>query len=223
MLQVYELAYVHVSGKALVVSILGWMGAIKVKGVEVICRANMSRIVSLTGTPGTGKTSVAGHLAGIGWHTIELTELALREGAVVGRDEARQTDEVDVDLLRDAVTREVRSLPTVGDILLVSHLSHLMTCETVIVLRTSPRILRQRLEARGWTESKVMENLEAEAVGVILVEAMELEPAVPVLEADTTSEGPDITANRIANALGGEEADLEAGRVDWSEEVMEWY
>ncbi len=223
MLQVYELAYVHVSGKALVASILGWMGAIKVKGVEVICRANMSRIVSLTGTPGTGKTSVAGHLAGIGWHTIELTELALREGAVVGRDEARQTDEVDVDLLRDAVTREVRSLPTVGDILLVSHLSHLMTCETVIVLRTSPRILRQRLEARGWTESKVMENLEAEAVGVILVEAMELEPAVPVLEADTTSEGPDITANRIANALGGEEADLEAGRVDWSEEVMEWY
>ena len=204
-------------------STLGWTGAIKVKAVEVICRTYMSRVVSLTGTPGTGKTTVAGHLAGIGWQTIELTELARREGAVVGRDETRQTDEVDVDLLSDAVAKEVRALPAVGNILLVSHLSHLMTCDQVVVLRTSPRILRQRLEERGWPESKVRENLEAEAVGVILVEAMELEPAVPVLEADTTSEGPDVTANRIANALDGGGADLEAGRVDWSEEVMEWY
>ncbi len=183
----------------------------------------MSRVVSLTGTPGTGKTSVAGHMAGIGWHTIELTELARREGAVVGRDETRQTDEVDVALLLDAVAKEVTSLTTARNILLVSHLSHLMTCDQVIVLRTSPRILRQRLEARGWSESKVRENLEAEAVGVILVEAMELEPAVPVLEADTTSEGPDVTANRIVNALDGEGTDLEAGRIDWSEEVMEWF
>ncbi|GAF93622.1 unnamed protein product, partial [marine sediment metagenome] len=115
------------------------------------------------------------------------------------------------------------SLPTIGNILLVSHLSHLMHCDTVIVLRTSPRILRQRLEARGWPESKVRENVEAEAVGVILVEAMELEPAVPVLEVDTTSEGPDHTAIRIANALDGAGDDLEAGHVDWSEEVMGWY
>jgi adenylate kinase len=183
----------------------------------------MSRVVSLTGTPGTGKTSIAGHLAGIGWHTIELTELARREGAVVGRDEARQTDEVDLDLLLDAVARELGSLQTTGNILLVSHLSHLMTCDQVIVLRTSPRILRQRLEARGWPESKVRENLEAEAVGVILVEAMELEPAVPVLEADTTSEGPGVTAKRIADALDGEDVGLEAGLIDWSEEVLEWY
>jgi len=183
----------------------------------------MSRVVSLTGTPGTGKTTLAGHLAGLEWHTIDLTELANREGAVVGRDETRQTDEVDVTLLGDAVTREVLSLPSIGNILLVSHLSHLIHCDTVIVLRTSPRILRQRLEARGWPESKVRENVEAEAVGVILVEAMELEPAVPVLEVDTTSEGPDHTAIRIANALDGAGDDLEAGHVDWSEEVMAWY
>ncbi len=183
----------------------------------------MTRVVGLTGTPGTGKSSLAKHLEGAGWHTVELTDLAKRAGAVVGRDEDRQTDEVDVDLLREAVVDELGRTPPGRDALLVSHMAHLMPCDQVVVLRTSPRVLRERLEARQWPDAKVSENVEAEAVGVILVEAMELEPPVPVLEMDTSVETPEEAAGRLVRALDGEAHGLEAGHVDWSEEVMGWY
>ena len=166
---------------------------------------------------------MAHHLAEKGWHLIDLTVLARRSGAVVGRDETRQTDEVDEELLRGAVHQELSALPEDASVLLVGHLAHLMPCDHVVVLRTSPRVLRDRLEARGWPVAKVLENVEAEAVGVILVEAMELEPSVPVLEVDTTSSTSEETARRIAVALDGGGPGLEAGRVDWSEEVMGWY
>ena len=44
----------------------------------------------------------------------------------------------------------------------------------VIVLRVHPEILRKRLEARNYSDSKIRENLEAEAMGVCTSEAYEL-------------------------------------------------
>lgn len=183
----------------------------------------MTRVASLTGTPGTGKTTVADRMAGMGWSPVDLTELARRSGAIVGRDEDRQTDEVDEDILRDAVLAEVSGRPGDGPQVLVGHMAHLMPCDHVVVLRTSPRVLRQRLESRGWPPAKVLENVEAEAVGVILVEAMEVEPPVPVLEVDTTSRTPEETARLVVASLEGERTGQEPGHVDWSDEVMGWY
>ena len=67
----------------------------------------MPRIVGITGTPGTGKDTIALVLGDRGWTIIDLTELARSSGAVVGRDEDRGTDEVEVELLRRAVGDEV--------------------------------------------------------------------------------------------------------------------
>ena len=54
------------------------------------------------------------------------------------------------------------------------HLSHLCSgADKVIVLRVHPDILRERLEARGYSESKIRENLEAEALGVCSAEAFD--------------------------------------------------
>ena len=195
----------------------------KIKGGRCHHENIMTRVVALTGTPGTGKSSVAMLMEGAGWQILELTDLARRSDAVVGRDEERQTDEVDLEILSAAVAKEKEGVPPERDLLLVSHMAHLMPCDLVAVLRTSPRVLRERLEARRWPGSKVQENVEAEAVGVVLVEAMELEPPVPVLELDTSFEPPEETMHRLVQALAGEEHELEAGHVDWSEEVMGWY
>ena len=46
--------------------------------------------------------------------------------------------------------------------------------DKVFVLRVHPDILRSRLEARGYSESKIHENLEAEAMGVCTAEAYDI-------------------------------------------------
>lgn len=182
----------------------------------------MQRTVALSGTPGTGKTAVAALLSQTGWHAIEVGDLARSSGAVVGRDDQRQTDEVDVDLLARALEAHMVALEA-PRVLLVGHLSHLMPCEMVVVLRTSPSILRKRLVSRGWPAAKVQENVEAEAVGVVLVESMELEPPVPVYEVDTTLGPPEESARLVRATLEGAGEGMEAGWVDWSEEVLGWY
>jgi adenylate kinase len=182
----------------------------------------MPQTVALTGTPGTGKTAIADLLSERGWHTVEVGDLAKSAGAVVGRDEERQTDEVDVDRLSDALEVQLTTLDA-PRVLLVGHLAHLMPCQTVVVLRTSPMVLRQRLESRGWPPAKVQENVEAEAVGVVLVESMEKEPPVPVYEVDTTRGTPEESARLVAATIDGAGEGMEAGWVDWSEEVMGWF
>ncbi|UCC93520.1 MAG: adenylate kinase family protein [Thermoplasmata archaeon] len=182
----------------------------------------MPEVAALTGTPGTGKSAIAGVLSTLGWTVMEMGELAQREGAVVGRDEARQTDEVDTDLLAEALEGELRN--DHGDrVLLVGHLSHLMPCSVIVVLRTSPTVLRARLEERGWPQAKVDENVEAEAVGVVLVESMERDEPVPVYEVDTSGSSVEESARTVAATLQGAGEGMEAGWVDWSEEVMGWY
>ena len=182
----------------------------------------MPRTVALSGTPGTGKTAIAALLSDMGWHTVEVGDLARSAGAVVGRDEDRQTDEVDVDLLVQALEAHLTAVDA-ARVLLVGHLAHLMPCHAVVVLRTSPSVLRQRLESRGWPHDKVQENVEAEAVGVVLVESVEREPPVPVYEIDTTRGAPEESARLVAATLDGVNEGMEAGWVDWSEEVLGWY
>ncbi len=183
----------------------------------------MAQVTALTGTPGTGKSTVAELMARSGWTILELTELARATGAVVGRDVRRDTDEVDVDLLREAVLAETSAAEEGTRWLLVGHLAHLTPCGAIVVLRCSPAKLGARLRQRGWPEAKVRENVEAEAVGVVLVEAMEVEPPVPVYELDTTDGSPEDIVGRIERVLSGDETGMEAGWVDWSEEVMGWF
>ncbi len=183
----------------------------------------MPRVIALTGTPGTGKSAVAERLASPDVVIIELSDLANRTGAVVGRDEERLSDEVDLDILDQGVAQAIADVPEGATIILVGHLAHCVQCDQVVVLRTSPGLLKERLRDRGWPEAKVAENVEAEAVGVIMVESKELEPPVPVWEIDTTSDNLGVTVERFNEAVSGSNPALEAGWVDWSEEVMGWF
>jgi adenylate kinase len=182
----------------------------------------MPTTAALSGTPGTGKTAIARTLDGLGWLVIELSDLARSAGAVVGRDEERATDEVDLDILAEALEEELGGTDA-ERVLLVGHFAHLMPCDAIVVLRTSPAVLRGRLEARGWPPAKVQENVEAEAIGVVLVESMERDDTVPVYEVDTSRDGPEGSARLVAATLEGAGEGMEAGWVDWSEEVMGWY
>jgi len=183
----------------------------------------MPRTAALTGTPGTGKTTLQRAASDAGWLVVDVSELARARGAVAGRDEGRGVDEVDVGRLRSAWRAELTKHAGADRILLVGHLSHLLPCDIIVVLRTSPRVLRARLEARGYPSAKVQENVEAEAIDVVLLEALEAGAPEGVHELDTTSDAPERTAELLLAVLAGTDEAHGAGRIDWSEEVLGWY
>ncbi len=172
-------------------------------------------LVAVTGTPGTGKTSSCDVLAHRGYLVVDLDDVARQGGFVVGRDEARQTDEVDVDALRENLRVPAKIA------FLRSHYAHRMAVDMAVVLRCSPAVLRRRLEARGWPPAKVRENVEAEAIDLITQEAVEQLPLV--YEVDTTASTPPKTADAILGILQGKTDGHVPGSVDWSDEVLSWY
>ena len=172
-------------------------------------------LVAITGTPGTGKASAGAVLARRGYAVVNLDEVARKEGLIVGRDEARGSDEVDVDELRNRLQVPAKIA------FLESHYSHQMDVNVAVVLRCKPSVLRARLEGRGWPPEKVRENVEAEAIDVILQEAVER--LAFVFEVDTTDATVEGTAEAILAILQGKTQGHEPGSVDWSAEVLSWY
>jgi adenylate kinase len=86
------------------------------------------------------------------------------------------------------------------------------------VLRLAPSELKNRLLARGYSERKIRENLEAEAVDVILSEAVEF--CSRVSEIDTTGKSPLEVAELIIKAIT-REIELKPGQVDWLEDLFD--
>ncbi len=174
-------------------------------------------IVSITGTPGTGKSTVGDILRSRGHNVIELGEF-IKENELYGElDEERGSYDVDPEEL-DVVLKQ--KLPG-GTVLLVGHLSHLVSVDVVIVLRCRPSVLASRLSERGYSRAKVKENMEAEGCDVILIESTEL--VNDVCEIDTTELSPEKVAGSIEEILEGEREKYAIGHVDWSDEVLGWF
>ena len=180
-------------------------------------------IIALTGTPGTGKTSVCA-LLGQQYRIIDLNALIKEDGLHTGEDEQRGSLVADMDALQARVDELVKDMT--ATVIIEGHLSHLLIgIDAVIVLRTRPGVLAQRLENRGYQPNKVQENMEAEALDVILVEAVEWHEKV--YEAETTTTTSKDAAREICSMIqrleSGELDDLGGylpGRFDWSEEVF---
>ncbi len=168
-------------------------------------------VLLLTGTPGTGKTRVAGELSKQGFNVIHLNEevgddyLYLEGGCKV------------VDPL--VLAEKIR--PRVGvDSAIEGHLAHLLGIEgIVIVLRTAPWELRSRLIGKGFSDAKTGENIEAEALDVVLIEALDLHDSV--FEVDTTGRGAGEAAEDVLKILGGETKGHAPGGVSWLNEYFE--
>lgn len=123
--------------------------------------------IFITGTPCTGKTTVASKLKG---HLIKINDLARSHGFVLGVDEEKGYQVIDIEKL----SKYVYELSQNCDDLLIfeGHLSHLCDgADKIIVLRVHPNVLEGRLRKRKYSEAKIHENLEAEALGVCSAES----------------------------------------------------
>ncbi len=169
--------------------------------------------IALTGTPGTGKTSAARLLSDV-YAVYSVRELALDKGCA-----ERESNEIIVDT--DCLKMKLDLQMEEGDHIIEGHLSHLLEPDVIIILRCHPKVLMERLMPRGYGEEKIMENLEAEAIDIILEEA--LETGKPIYEIDTTEKSIDDVVASIFDILSGNAEGYEPGKIDWSEVIMEWY
>ena len=170
----------------------------------------MRAYFGLTGTPGTGKKTLAplvGRELGVQFHG--LNDLA-KEWGVARKSGA--DSEVDARVLGRMVTAKVR-----GPCLLFGHLLpyafESSEFSRVTVLRCDPAVLRRRLAARGYAEEKIRENVEAELIGVLSADAVAAFGAGRVSEADTSSASPAASAAAVCSSLRSTRG--RAARVDW--------
>lgn len=173
------------------------------------------RLIAVTGTPGTGKSLACAQIRE--YHVIDLNALIKKNTRKFAFDSNRESIEVP--------PRELKKLlPAVrGDAIIEGHLSHLINPDITIVLRCSPKKLGARLRRRGWSEAKIRENQEAEAVDVILIEALARRGS-KVFEIDTTDMKPKEVAEAIRDIIEGRDVHrFKPGRTDWSGEVLDWY
>ena len=139
-----------------------------------------SMIIALTGTPGTGKTTVCEFIKEHSkyrekYRIIDLHKLIFDEKIYTGRDEARDTYIADMERLRERVAELIKQTPVGMDTIIEGHISHYLPADVIIVLRAAPVALRKRLgKRREYSFKKVKENSDAEALDVILVESTEV-------------------------------------------------
>jgi adenylate kinase len=177
---------------------------------------------ALSGVPGTGKTAIADALASR-IRVIHLGALARDAGLLGERDEERSgAFVVDLDALAGALER---AAPRRGDSALVEgHYAHELDPDAVVLLRCDPTVLLRRLAERGWSEAKVRENVEAEALDVLAAEV--LDAGVPAREVDTTRLSVDEAAARVWDIVEARPEGFKGepvGTARWALESRPWF
>ena len=176
----------------------------------------MKNTIFITGTPCTGKTTVSEVLSEkLNCRLIKINDLAIENDYVLGIDEDKGYKIIDIDALNDKVSQIIRDSDEL--IIFEGHLAHLCSgADKVIVLRVHPEILRKRLEERNYSESKIRENLEAEAMGVCTAEAFD-EYGDRISEIDVGELSIDEIVDLIDDVIS-DKKEFPVGEVDF----MEW-
>jgi adenylate kinase len=173
-------------------------------------------IIAVTGTPGVGKSTFARLLAKrLGVRLLRLNDWIRRRG--IGSPAGDGTLEVDCRQLAREFSRE-----SWGDMVVEGHLSHYLPprlLSAVVVLRLHPQVLERRLRARGYRGRKLWDNLEAEALDLILVESLERHGEGKVFELDLTHTTAQEAVRRFVEAW--RKGKRIRDRVDWLESFVE--
>jgi len=176
------------------------------------------RVILVTGTPCVGKTSVARLLTSkLNALYVNLTELAVQENLVSGKDEERDSIIIDENRMQRKIGEVVESCDK-KDIIIDGHYAVNVVPKSlvtwVLVLRRNPVELRKSMEQSGFSGRKLWENLASEILDVCLVDALRVVDEGKVCELDVTGKSVEEAVDEILNVLSGNK-ECCVGIVDW--------
>jgi adenylate kinase len=178
-------------------------------------------IIAITGTPGTGKTTVASILKKKGFTVVNLKQVAFDNDFIIGFDKERNSSIVDVKKLDKYIKKKFFN----EDLVFVEgHIAHLLTCiDKIIILRLHPSKLKEILVKRKWKKDKIRENVEAEILDVILCEGVNIHTEKNCFEIDGTKRSINDIVNCILDLVDNKFKDIKKykiGKIDWSDEIL---
>lgn len=175
------------------------------------------RVILVTGTPCTGKTTTAKALTGkLDAEYINLTDYAKTYGLTSGEDKERKTIIINEEKMRTKLAETINAANK-ANIIVDGHYASFVTptelVTKVFVLRRNPKELKKFMEKCGYVGSKMWENLSAEILDVCLIEAMQSQQG-KVCELNITSKAVEEVVNEIMDVLEKGKK-CYSGIVDW--------
>ena len=161
-------------------------------------------MICVTGTPGVGKSTVMKKLSDRGYDASEFD--ALIDDCVLKVEDGERI--VDQECLKNIRVEGI----------FFGHLSHYARCDKVVVIRAHLKDIGNRLRRRGYSSSKIMDNIESEAIDIIGYEAEMIHPGNTFEIMNTSVEN---TADFIENVIKGRVST--SVKVDLTEEILDWY
>ncbi|HEY0196737.1 MAG TPA: adenylate kinase family protein [Methanobacterium sp.] len=174
-------------------------------------------ILFITGTPGTGKTTVSRLLKEqLSFTLVEVNQLVEYEKLYTGYHEEKGYKIVDIPALCLNLNDIITNLGDGEDLLVEGHLSHFCNgADRVVVLRAHPDTLQNRMQDKGFKEAKIRENIEAEALDICSFEAFQ-KYGDKASEIDTTNKNPQEVIDSIKMIIDGDET-FPVGGIDFSD------
>ena len=159
-------------------------------------------IISITGTPGVGKTKIADKLSELTkMKSFHLNEFIKKNKLYDRYDKKYNSYEVD--------PIKIKKIKIADNTIVEGHLAHYIKSDICIILRCSPDELKRRLSKRRWKKLKIYENLSAEILDVIELDAES--QCKKVIQVDTTKLNPEMSAKKILKYIKAGKSD----KIDW--------
>ena len=187
------------------------------------------KILIVSGTPGTGKTTVSKNLLNyLKAKIISLNELAISEKLIINYDTERETSVINEKKLVSYVIKLIKYYNKLDLELLIieSHFSDIVPVQYidfVIILRCDPDELCVRLKKRGYKKEKIRENVQSEILGNSANYFLNKQLNKPIMEIDTTNKNIDLITKTIIGILTGK-VDVNEyiiGKIDWLEKISQ--
>ncbi len=162
-------------------------------------------IIAISGVPGTGKTKAAELLSKhLKYKLISIKSLLKK--VKTKKDKKRNVRIIDPKDLKKFIPK--------GNIIIEGHLSHFLKSDLLVILRTRPDVLERRLKKRKWPKNKIVENVEAEILDEITINAVDKNKNI--MELDTSKLNAEKTAKIILECIHKKSiANYKPGKISW--------